>query len=261
MTNDHNPAALNIGEIKSALTRRSFLRNVAVTGIAAASAAGMPDMLRAQGASTLTWAKPLEATMLDPHISILGSSWEMLHLVYDSLIDVDDTLNPTPAIAESWEQESPTSYLFTIRSGVKFSNGADVTVADVVGSLKRVQDPATASWWLRPMGQIEDVAAVGDTQVRITLKVPHAPLLAALAATMCSILPMSLIENGELDVTKDMLGSGPYRIVSHEQDDNWVLGRNPHYYQDGLPKIDRIVFKRQHENRSTARWLCRYRQF
>ena len=49
MTNDHNPAALNIGEIKSALTRRSFLRNVAVTGIAAASAAGMPDMLRAQG--------------------------------------------------------------------------------------------------------------------------------------------------------------------------------------------------------------------
>ena len=31
MTNDHNPAALNIGEIKSALTRRSFLRNVAVT--------------------------------------------------------------------------------------------------------------------------------------------------------------------------------------------------------------------------------------
>ena len=243
MTNDHNTAALNIGEIKSALTRRSFLRNVAVTGIAAASAAGMPDMLRAQGASTLTWAKPLEATMLDPHISILGSSWEMLHLVYDSLIDVDDTLNPTPAIAESWEQESPTSYLFTIRSGVKFSNGADVTVADVVGSLKRVQDPATASWWLRPMGQIEDVAAVGDTQVRITLKVPHAPLLAALAATMCSILPMSLIENGELDVTKDMLGSGPYRIVSHEQDENWVVERNPHYYQDGLPKIDRIVVK------------------
>ena len=43
MTNDHNPAALNIGEIKSALTRRSFLRNVAVTGIAAEAGVGGDD--------------------------------------------------------------------------------------------------------------------------------------------------------------------------------------------------------------------------
>ncbi|EAQ43974.1 ABC transport protein, solute binding component [Roseobacter sp. MED193] len=243
MTNEHHSADLSAEDLRSALTRRSFLRTAAMTGLAAASATGVPGALYAQGASTMTWAKPLETTMLDPHTAILGSSWQMLHLVYDSLIDVDEELNPIPAIAESWEQESPTSYLFTIRSGVKFSNGADLTIADVVGSLKRVQDPATGSWWVRPMGMIDDVVAVGDNQVRVTLQEPHTPLIAALAATMCSILPMSLVESGELDVSKDMLGSGPYKIVSHEQDDNWVLERNPHYYQQGLPKIDRIVVK------------------
>lgn len=230
-------------ELKSALTRRSFLRSVAMTGIAAAAVSNLPGVVRAQDASTMTWAKPLETTMLDPHTSILGSSWQMLHLVYDSLIDVDEDLQPIPAIAESWEQESPTSYLFTIRSGVKFSNGADLTVADVVGSLKRVQAPETGSWWVRPMGRVADVEAVGDTQVRVTLQEPHTPLIAALAATMCSILPMSLVESGELDVSREMLGSGPYRVVSHEQDDNWVLERNPNYWQEGLPKIDRIDVK------------------
>jgi len=243
MTYDNQSIDLSSEDLNEALTRRSFLRNAAMAGLAVASTSSIPGVLHAQGTSTLTWAKPLETTMLDPHTSILGSSWQMLHLVYDSLIDVDEDLNPIPAIAESWEQESPTSYVFTIRSGVKFSNGADVTVADVVGSLKRVQDPATGSWWVRPMGLIDDVAAVGDNQVRVTLQVPHTPLIAALAATMCSILPMSLVESGELDVSKAMLGSGPYQVVSHEQDDNWVLERNPHYWQEGLPKIDRIDVK------------------
>lgn len=242
---DHSKLNMNAcqDDMKAALTRRGFLRNAAMAGFATTVASGFPGGVSAQEGSTLVWAKPLETTMMDPHTAILGSSWQMLHLVYDSLIDVDDNLQPIPAIAESWEQESPTSYLFNIRQGVKFSNGEDLTVADVVGSIKRVQAAETGSWWVRPMGRIADVEAVGDTQVRLNLQEPHTPLIAALAATMSSILPMSLVESGELDVSKDMLGSGPYKIVSHAQDENWVLERNPHYWQDGLPKIDRIDVK------------------
>ena len=94
-----------------ALDRRQVLKGLGLTG----AALSVPGLLRSGNAlaasgGTMTWAKPLETTMLDPQTSILGSSWQTLHLVYDSLVDMDDRMNLIPALAESWEQTSPTTY-------------------------------------------------------------------------------------------------------------------------------------------------------
>src|SRR3712207_5467140 len=72
---------------------------------------------------TITWAKDEEATQLDPTSSTLGSSWEMHHILYDTLVMVDGTFTIVPGLAEKWETPSPTEYTFTLRSGAKFSNG------------------------------------------------------------------------------------------------------------------------------------------
>jgi peptide/nickel transport system substrate-binding protein len=226
------------------LDRRQVLKGFALTG----AALSVPALLKGGSAlaadgGTMTWAKPLETTMLDPQTSILGSSWQTLHLIYDSLVDMDDQMNLIPALAESWEQTSPTTYVFKLRQGVKFSNGRDMTVEDAVGSIQRIIDPKTGSYWALEMGAVKEIKKLDNSTMQIELSSPHTPLIHALSATMSSIMPMKEIAAGEMDPTKQMLGTGPFMVESHAQDDHWVLVRNPHYWRAGLPKLDKVIIK------------------
>jgi len=49
---------------------------------------------------------------------------------------------------------------------------------------------------------------------------------------------MKEIKAGTFDPTKEMMGSGPYMVVEHLQDQAWILKANPHYGRQGLPKVD-----------------------
>jgi peptide/nickel transport system substrate-binding protein len=178
---------------------------------------------------TLVWAKPAEVASTDPSTDGAGVSWEIFNEVYDTLVTLDGANKVVPALATSWTQPSPTEYLFDIRQGVKFSNGRVMTVADVVGSLHRVMSPKLASFWAPKLG-IASVTAVGDHQVKIKLAKPLGSFLAALAGIQSAILPMKEIDSGTFDPKKGMLGTGPYQVKDHFQDQSWTLVRNPHYW-------------------------------
>jgi peptide/nickel transport system substrate-binding protein len=226
--------------------RRQILKAL---GIGAAGLAGagslsglLPRPARAGEGGTMTWGKPLETKEFDPHISFLGSSWQLQHLIYDSLTDMDDNLNPIPSLAESWEQASPTSYIFHLREGATFSNGRPMTADDVVGSLNRLY---TAEWayWPLAVGPMKAITKLSDSSIRFDLERPHTPILDALSATLASIMPMKEIEAGEMDPSSAMLGTGPFMIESHVQDDHWVLKRNPYYWREGLPIVDEVIVR------------------
>ncbi|MDE2398776.1 MAG: ABC transporter substrate-binding protein [Burkholderiales bacterium] len=233
---DQEPTAIKT----DALNRRDLVKLMAM---GAAGALGLPALALAAGEKTLVWGKKLEATMYDPATSILASSWELLHLVYEGLTNLDANMKPVPALAESWETPSPTKYVFKLRRGVKFSNGRELTVDDAVGSLRRLIDPKTGSFFAGQMGKIKSISASGAHALTIELAEPYAPLLTALASTMASIIPMKELAAGSFDPSKTLLGTGPYAVQSHAQGDNWTLERNAHYWQPGLPKIARLVVK------------------
>lgn len=226
--------------------RRQILRALGVGGAGLAGVGSLSGLLpraaRAAEGGTITWGKPLETKEFDPHISFLGSSWQLQHLVYDSLTDMDDNLNPVPSLAESWEQASPTSYIFHLREGPKFSNGRPVTADDAAGSIRRVFTTKGAYWPLA-IGPMKEVKTLSERSIRIDLERPHTPILDALSATLASVLPMKEIEAGEFDPSKGMLGSGPFMVENHAQDDHWVLKRNPHYWRAGLPKADKVIVR------------------
>jgi peptide/nickel transport system substrate-binding protein len=226
--------------------RRQVLKAFGIGAAGLAGAGSLSGLLsnpaRAAGGGTITWGKPLETKEFDPQISFLGSSWQMQHLIYDSLTDMDDSLNPVPGIAESWEQVSPTSYLFNMRQGPTFSNGRPVTAEDAAGSIRRLFEMPGAYWPLA-LGPVKEAKALSDSVLRIDLERPHTPILDALSATLSSVLPMKEIESGEFDQSKGMLGSGPFMIESHVQDDHWVLKRNPYYWREGLPIVDEVVVR------------------
>ena len=229
---------------RNGINRRDTLKTLLLTGVIATTGLQLSgDAAKAQTPKVLVWAKPLEANLYDPHTSILGSSWELLHLIYDGLTALDADMNPVPAIAESWEQVSPTHYTFKLRKTAKFSNGREVSVDDVIGSLKRLNDPKTASFFGAQIGKIKSISSSGDGVVDIQLEEAYAGFLRALASTMASIIPMKELADGTFDPTKHLLGTGPFKVASHVQDDHWKLARNEHYWQAGLPHIDELTVR------------------
>jgi peptide/nickel transport system substrate-binding protein len=185
------------------------------------------------------WDKPEEVTGLDPATSTASATWQILDLVYQTLVGIQGT-KIVPQLATSWSQPTPTSYVFNLRSGVHFSNGRAMTAADVVGSLERVLSAKTASWWAVQLGHVKSVRAVGPNRVEVRLASPQPTFLAGLAGISAAILPMKELAAGTFNPAKALLGTGPYEVTQHVQDRSWTLARNPHYWQASLPHFNQL---------------------
>lgn len=252
------------------LSRRNAVK---ATAMATASAAWGAAFLKhahvasAQDAAggTLIIGKPYEATGYDPHTEANQTSWEVHAVVYESLVFLDDNLDPAPGLAESWETPDDRTYVFKIREGVKFHNGREMTADDVVFSLERVLTYPEA-WWDTKMGpprepEPEEATAValgtpmpgpvvgltvektGDYEVTATLSEPYAPFLASLSGTPVAIVPGEEVESGAIDLSREMLGTGPFRLTEHAEDQRWVFTKHDEYWQEGLPHVDEVVWQ------------------
>lgn len=180
---------------------------------------------------------------LDPHKITSAGTREIQFNVYEGLVKVDVSGNLNPAVAEKYEISSDAKeYTFTLREGVKFSNGKAVTGADVVYSLKRLagtlenQDPEVAK--VAAMSVIDTVTASekdGKTIITIKLSQPNTELLCYLTG---AIVP----ENYQ---TSDgpAPGVGPFKYESYTPLQEYVIVRNENYYNPEIPYLDKVVFK------------------
>ena len=179
---------------------------------------------------------------LDPQAAASGSTWRILNTAYETLVGLDDQLQPAPKLATGWKQTSPTTYVFDIRSGVRFTNGREMTVDDVVGSLKRLTDPKLASLWAGMLGPLTSVTAVGDHQVKMVQPKPRSSFVSSLANIPAAIIPMKELKAGTFDPTKTVIGTGPFKVTAHEANESWTMVRNPGYW--GTPaKVERLNLK------------------
>ncbi|MDA3647966.1 ABC transporter substrate-binding protein [Saccharopolyspora indica] len=192
------------------------------------------------------------ATGLDPQLADVATSWQLMSLVYETLVTVGPDFGVQPALAESWETPSPTEYVFHLRDAVTFSNGRAMTADDVVGSLQRLL--AGQGVWQAQVGPVERVSAVDDRTVAVKLSRPYAPFLAALANVPAAVLPMKEISEGSLDPAKTMLGTGPFEVETHRQDVSWRFKRRTGYWAAGKPAADTVtvVISAQEQARMAA---------
>ncbi|WP_166351908.1 ABC transporter substrate-binding protein [Phytoactinopolyspora limicola] len=178
------------------------------------------------------------ATGLDPQWADLASSWQVMGLVYETLVTVGPDFEVEPMLAESWEQPDDTTYVFHLRSGVEFSNGREMTADDVVGSLERLLE--LGSVWTGQLGPVESVSATDDATVEVVLAEPYTPFLAALANVPAAILPMREVADGTVDLDTTMLGTGPFVVEDHRPDVSWRFARNEGYWHPDQPALDGI---------------------
>ena len=189
-------------------------------------------------------AQGAEPDRLDPHLTSAYASFQVLENVYDTLVQPGPDLQMEPALAESWEiSDDNLTWTFTLREGVTFHNGRALTADDVVYSYNRIMDPDVGAANAFRFASIDEVVAVDDLTVEISLTRPTPNLLVNIGGFKgMAIVPQEIVEDGSIDSTP--VGTGPFRFVSQSPDQGILLEANPDYWRadEGLPHLDGIRF-------------------
>lgn len=177
---------------------------------------------------------------LDPHRTTAYSSFEVLENVYDTLVEPGEDLQMEPALAAAWEvSDDGLTWAFRLRDDVVFHDGSALTADDVVASLERIRREGQNAYRLAP---VETIRAVDPSTVELTLDRPTPNLLVQLGAFKgMAIAPRASLEAGTLK--RQPVGTGPFRFVEFVAGDRVVLERHDDHWRDGLPHLERLVFR------------------
>ena len=194
--------------------------------LALVSAASAQDTPRMGG--VLKVASIGEPPTLDIPMSTATLVYEIMWHVNESLFTYDKGFNPVPLLAESHAvTDKGLRHTITLRKGVKFHNGKEMTSADVVPSLRRWGRVASIgrSLWK----YVESVDAKDPYTVVISLKQPSASLIYGLSEPHAAVYPKESIEAAGEGQLKEFIGTGPYRFVEHKPDRHIKLARFKDY--------------------------------
>ncbi len=119
-----------------------FLKRMALLALVAGVITSTVPAGAAPAGGTLRIGIDVDAGTLDPRLANDTTARRVIEQVYDGLIELDASLTPRPALAESWTQVSPTVWVFRLRRGVRFHDGSPFTAEDVVFTFQTILDPS-----------------------------------------------------------------------------------------------------------------------
>ncbi len=214
---------------------------------AASLVAALPFAARTDAAAAktaLVIGVDQEAVGLDPNKVTAFSSFRRLDLLYNKLVTYDAGLRVTGDLAESWDTPDARTYVFHLRKGVRFHDGAELTSDDVVFTIQRILDPQTASPGRSYLDALDSVTAPDRYTVRLHLKYPLASLLSGLASGNAAIVEKTaVLATGSGTLQAKEAGTGPFMLAEWVPDNFMRLVRHPRYFKPGLPKVDEVVFR------------------
>ncbi|MEL6565011.1 MAG: ABC transporter substrate-binding protein [Pseudomonadota bacterium] len=205
-------------------------------------------------AETLRWARAGDALTLDPHSQNEGPTHTIRHQMYEPLIIRDVTGAFEPALATEWapKTDDPNVWVFKLREGVTFHDGAEFNAEDVVFSFERAMQPNSDMKEL--IGSIKDVRAVDDFTIEMVTDGPN-PILPSNLTNLYimdkgwteanNTVNVQDFEGGEITyATTNVNGTGPYVLQSREPDVRTVMVRNENYWGiDQFPmEVTEIIY-------------------
>lgn len=184
------------------------------------------------GDLTVGIAQDIDDT-IDPHKMVSAATREILFNVYEGLVKPDTSGNMVGAIASEYTiNDAGDEFTFTLRDGVKFHNGAAVTVNDVLYSINRAAGDGSGEPLISGFN-IESVTATDDKTVVVKIPEPTIEFLALMTA--------AIIPEGS-DPTTEVVGTGPFKFVSRSPQENIIIEKNEEYW--GTPaNVDKVTFK------------------
>jgi peptide/nickel transport system substrate-binding protein len=200
---------------------------------------------QAAGSKDIIFGRAQDADSLDPARVSTTISLQVMAQIYDNLLTMDANGKLHPGLASEWKaSEDAKTFTFKIRE-VKCHDGSMFDAAAAKWNIDRVIDPTTASPNASSFGDIASTAAAGD-QLTIKLNQPYSPLPNFLANPLSLMMCPSTVRGADIRP----VGTGPWRFVSWDRNNQLVLERNPDYRNinplvsnPGPPYADRLIFR------------------
>jgi peptide/nickel transport system substrate-binding protein len=197
---------------------------------------GAPDAL----AKTFRWSSQGDAATLDPHSQNETFNNGINSMVYEYLVrrKRDDFSQYEGALAVSWTNPTPTTWIFKLRQGVKFHDGTPFTADDVVFSFNRARESTVTFKLYSTQSGIP--RKIDDYTVEFTTPVPNPVMLDTVFNIMimsrawCEkngvVKPLDYSKKEESFATRNANGTGPFRLVSWDVGVKIVHKKNPDWW-------------------------------
>ena len=167
--------------------------------------------------------------------------------IYESLLRLDDKLNPQPSLAKSWEISADAkTYTFRLQENVKWHDGKPFSADDVVFTLDKFLREVHPRWRPLANAQVEKIEKIDDLTVRMTLKQPFGPILLAMETSFTPIIPRHLYEGTDFranPANNTPIGTGPYKLKEWRKGAFIHLVRNDEYWMKDKPNLDEIYWQ------------------
>jgi len=213
--------------------------------LALAVLAGGPALAQGTATRPLVVAEDVVPQTFDPTQSSQIRTWYAWQLVYEGLVRADAAGKIEPVLATKWTVDAAqTTYEFTLRDGVKFADGTPLAADDVVFSFQRLAEKGLPYAKDR-FKSIEAVTKLDDRRVRFKLKQPDAGFLLNVGSPFVvgsAILSQKWAQTH--DPRREMMGTGPFKMVSYSPNTQLVLKRNEfHWNPSGAAKVSDLVIR------------------
>ncbi len=173
---------------------------------------------------------------LDPRVGTDSVSQNIHQVLFNGVMKIDEHLQIVPDLAERLDNPEPTVYVATLRRGVRFHDGHELTSADVVYTFRSVSDPALINPYKGALRDLASVEARDRYTVVFRLKQPFGSFPVNL------VVPQVVPDGAPRDFGAHPIGTGPYRFVRTVPDDRVEVAPFAQYFE-GAPRNNGLVFK------------------
>ena len=245
----------------TAVNRRTFLKRLGAAGASVAAspylappASAQEFQLRASDPNpryggTLRFGVHNAPAHFDVHQSGTVANIGPQSPMYDTLLrrDPRDGQTIIPDLAHRWEiSPDGQRYVFHLRKGVKFHDGADFTAEDVKATYQRIASPAKGVVIPRTplFSAVSEINVLDPHRIEFKLSEPRPRsfMLGAFASGWNIIVRKKTLDDngGNLRQVMAYPGTGPFRHGSRKDKEVWIMEKNPSYWNKGLPYLDKL---------------------
>jgi peptide/nickel transport system substrate-binding protein len=194
----------------------------------------------------LVYERQAETQTLD-NLNVLNGNGDIFtyNIIYNGLVRSDPTggTQLQPALASKWTRSADgKTYTFTLRPGIRFSNGQPVTAEDVKWSLDRFGNPKTNAAMSSVAIGYGSSKVIDAHTVQVHLTKPIAAFLYNISIWPGFILPKNLVEKEGKAFYKHPVGTGPFVVTEFVKGSHVSFKRNPYYWEKGKPYLDTVRF-------------------
>ncbi|MEZ5838505.1 MAG: ABC transporter substrate-binding protein [Geminicoccaceae bacterium] len=220
------------------IERRTLLKGGVVLGAGLVTGPMLSGHAMAGEPGLLRFGLSSYPPSLDPWANAGTAAATVKLQIHRGLLSYDDKADLRPELAESWEAENGSTYVFKLRQNATFHDGTPVTSADVKASYEAIMAEDSTAYLRSAFGIIDSIETPDDHTVRIHLGQDSAPFIYLTASFMAHVIPAGSIGGDR----EDVIGCGPYRIASVERGTRIDMEAYDGFYKDGLPKSQKLSF-------------------